>query len=85
MHVLKFASDQLEKLLARGKESFKNHNFDKVESGTVTVMATIRAGSMRYNSEKLNTYFSKEGINPIKFKTPSADSLVMQYISKLSN
>lgn len=82
LYNIKVASDALGELATRGKEIFKKHNFDIVESDNVLVMATIRAGSMRYDTEKLNSYFAKIGADANKYKKQSADSYVMQYKAK---
>jgi len=54
----------------------------EAESNDIRVDATFRAGSMRWDTEKLNALLAKHNLKPENFKKQDNDSLLLTIKSK---
>lgn len=52
------------------------------ESKSAIVTVGFRAGAMKYDSEKLDMYFAKQGIDANKFKSQTKDSFIVTVSNK---
>lgn len=82
LQTLKFITSMGDELYTRSKEVLKERNITELESDNVEITASYRAGAMRYDSDKLNSYFAKQKIDSTKFKTQVADSFVIAFKPK---
>jgi len=78
----KLASDRAGKLWSRVKEFIKDRKITSADGDNVMITASYRAGSLRFDSEKLNNYFASKKIDANQFKSPVSESFIVQVISK---
>lgn len=79
MYALKLGTDRLNALYADAKSLGIEKNITHAESEKIELNMNIRAGTLRYDSQKLDAYFTKAKIDSAKFKTATSQAHVVTY------